>query len=141
MTYQRRRIGKLRNCGDRGAIGANAMRRLNQSISQLPVPISGISLRTWRKPVSVVNSHTDRFSREPGMTKAATGLRRTLGYGALLFFIVAMSGNASAQAGDAERILKAMSDYLTSQKVMMFSFDADVEVIARSPKTSSRELG
>ena len=34
------------NCGDRGAIGANAMRRLNQSISQLPVSISGISLRT-----------------------------------------------------------------------------------------------
>jgi hypothetical protein len=63
------------------------------------------------------------------MTKAATGLRRTLGYGALLFFAVAMSGNASAQAGDAERILKAMSDYLTSQKAMMVSFDADIEVI------------
>jgi hypothetical protein len=57
-------------------------------------------------PVSVVNSYTDWFSREPGMTKAATGLRRTLGFGALLFFVVAMSGNASAQAGDAERILK-----------------------------------
>jgi hypothetical protein len=63
------------------------------------------------------------------MTKAATGLRRTLGYGALLFFVVAMSGTASAQAGDAERILKAMSDYLTSQKAMMVSFDTNIEVI------------
>jgi hypothetical protein len=40
-----------------------------------------------------------------------------------------MSGNASAQAGDAERILKAMSDYLTSQKAMMVSFDTNIEVI------------
>jgi hypothetical protein len=51
------------------------------------------------------------------MTKAATGLRRTLGYGALLFFVVAMSGNASAQAGDAERILKAgPGDFSKSSK-------------------------
>jgi len=40
-----------------------------------------------------------------------------------------MSGSASAQAGDAERILKAMSDYLTGQKAMMVSFDSDIEVI------------
>jgi hypothetical protein len=106
MTYQRRRIGKMRKIAV--IVAPNAMRRLNQGISQLPVSISGISLRTMAaNPVSVVNSRTDWFGREPGMTKAATGLRRTVGYGALLIRVVAMSGNASAQAGDAERILKA----------------------------------
>jgi hypothetical protein len=51
------------------------------------------------------------------MTNAATGLlpERTVGCGASLLFLVTLSGNASAQAGDAERILRAMSDYLTSQ--------------------------
>jgi hypothetical protein len=65
------------------------------------------------------------------MTKAATGLLRNgiLGCGALLSFVAAMSGSTSAQAGDAERILKAMSDYLTAQKAMMVAFDTDIEVI------------
>jgi hypothetical protein len=65
------------------------------------------------------------------MTEATTGLCRngTLGCGALLSFVLTMSGSASAQAGDAERILKAMSDYLTGQKAMMVSFDSDIEVI------------
>jgi hypothetical protein len=34
-----------------------------------------------------------------------------------------------AQAQDAGRILKAMSDYVTSQKVLSLTFDADIEVI------------
>jgi hypothetical protein len=65
------------------------------------------------------------------MTEATTGLCRngTLGCGALLSFVLTISGSASAQAGDAERILKAMSDYLTGQKAMMVSFDSDIEVI------------
>src|SRR5262245_28997347 len=63
------------------------------------------------------------------MTKAATALLRNgiLGCGALL--LATMSGNASAQAADAERILKTMSDYLTTRKAIMVSFDTDIEVI------------
>jgi hypothetical protein len=63
------------------------------------------------------------------MTKAATGLRRNGALGGALLFLMATMSSASAQAGDAERILKAMSNYLTSQKAMMVSFDTDIEVI------------
>jgi len=65
------------------------------------------------------------------MPKEATGLRRNGGLAcrALLLFAIMMTGNASAEAGDAERILKAMSDYLTSRKAMLVSFDSDIEVI------------
>jgi hypothetical protein len=68
---------------------------------------------------------------EAGMTKAATGVPRNgvLGCAALFLFTITVSGNASAQADDAERILKAMSDYLISQKAMLVSFDTDIEVI------------
>src|SRR5436190_3250414 len=81
--------------------------------------------------VSVVKSCADSVVTEAGMPKEATGLRRNGGLAcrALLLFAIMMTGNASAQAGDAERILKAMSDYLTSRKAMLVSFDSDIEVI------------
>jgi hypothetical protein len=81
--------------------------------------------------VSVVNSCADSVVTEAGMPKEATGLRRNGGLAcrALLLFAIMMTGNASAEAGDAERILKAMSDYLTSRKAMLGSFDSDIEVI------------
>lgn len=64
------------------------------------------------------------------MTKAATGMRCIGGLGcAVLLFLLTMSGGARAQAGDAERILKAMSDYLASQKAMLVAVDTDIEVI------------
>jgi hypothetical protein len=68
---------------------------------------------------------------EAGMTRAAMGMPRNgvLGCAALLLFTISVPGNASAQADDAERILKAMSDYLISQKAMLVSFDTDIEVI------------
>ena len=36
---------------------------------------------------------------------------------------------ASAQGGDADRLLKAMSDYVASQKAMSVTYDSDIEVI------------
>jgi hypothetical protein len=61
----------------------------------------------------------------------ATGLRPkgTLGSAALFFLTILMSDGVSAQTGDAERILKTMSDYLSSQKAMLVAFDSDIEVI------------
>ena len=43
-----------------------------------------------------------------------------------LFFI---APDARAQSDDANNILKAMSDYLASQKSISLSFDTDIEVI------------
>jgi len=34
-----------------------------------------------------------------------------------------------AQAQDADKILKAMSDYMTSQQTISLTFDTDIEII------------
>lgn len=39
---------------------------------------------------------------------------------------------ARAQGGDAEKLLKAMSDYVASQKTVSVTFDSDIEVITSS---------
>jgi hypothetical protein len=36
---------------------------------------------------------------------------------------------ARAQGGDADKLLKAMSDYVASQKAVSVTFDSDIEVI------------
>src|SRR6516164_2543391 len=46
-----------------------------------------------------------------------------------LFVTVFAAGPALAQADDANKILKAMSDYLGSQKNFSASFDSNLEVI------------
>jgi hypothetical protein len=40
-----------------------------------------------------------------------------------------LSQTGRAQADDADKILKAMSDYMASQSTISFSFDADIEVV------------
>ncbi len=46
----------------------------------------------------------------------------------LLAFIVMMTG-ARAQGDDADKILKALSNYLANQKNISLSFESDIEVI------------
>ena len=46
-----------------------------------------------------------------------------------LFVTAFAAGPTLAQADDANKILKAMSDYLGSQKNLLASFDTDIEVI------------
>lgn len=44
--------------------------------------------------------------------------------------VLSVSGSSAlAQAGDAHAILKAMSDYVSSQKTIELTFDSDIEVI------------
>src|SRR5258708_27904843 len=51
----------------------------------------------------------------------------------LLATIMAVSASltspASAEGGDAEKLLKAMSDYVASQKTISVTYDSDIEVI------------
>jgi hypothetical protein len=42
---------------------------------------------------------------------------------------IGMSWPLAAQGGDAKSILKAMSDYINSQKTIEITFDSDIEVI------------
>jgi hypothetical protein len=51
-------------------------------------------------------------------------------FGVSLTAAVSLLPSAHAQKGDdAAQILKAMSDYVTSQKTISLTFDSDVEVI------------
>lgn len=49
--------------------------------------------------------------------------------GTILSMSVSVLSQASAQNGDADKILKAMSDYVASQKTMSITYDSDLEVI------------
>src|ERR1039458_10014197 len=46
-----------------------------------------------------------------------------------LVLAILLSATPSAQAQDATKILKAMTDYVASQKVISATYDADIEVI------------
>jgi hypothetical protein len=64
---------------------------------------------------------------------ALTWVRRSIGWSALVGSAMLAIGFtmplANAQSNDAERILKAMADYIESQKTLSITFDSDVEVI------------
>jgi hypothetical protein len=49
--------------------------------------------------------------------------------GMVLAMSISFMPHASAQGGGADKILKAMSDYVTSQKTLSVTYDSDVEVI------------
>ncbi len=49
--------------------------------------------------------------------------------GTLLTMSVSILSPASAQNGDAEKILKGMADYVAGQKALTITYDSDVEVI------------
>lgn len=52
--------------------------------------------------------------------------------GASLTMSVSIMDHAEAQSNAAEKILKAMSDYVASQKTLSLTFDSDIEVITPS---------
>ena len=49
--------------------------------------------------------------------------------GMMLAMSVSFMPRASAQGDGADKILKAMSDYVTSQKTLSVTYDSDVEVM------------
>jgi hypothetical protein len=49
--------------------------------------------------------------------------------GMMLAISVSFTPYAKAQSNDADKILKAMSDYVTSQKTLSVTYDSDIEVI------------
>jgi hypothetical protein len=49
--------------------------------------------------------------------------------GTMLAMSVSFMPQAKAQSNDADKILKAMSDYVASQKTLSVTFDSDIEVI------------
>jgi hypothetical protein len=55
--------------------------------------------------------------------------RVSLGYMLFLAAALVSAGTAQAQGSDAKSILKSMSDYVSGQKTIEFTFDSDIEVI------------
>ena len=49
--------------------------------------------------------------------------------GTMLTMSVTLMSHARAEGGDADRMLKAMSDYVASQKNISVTYDSDIEVI------------
>jgi hypothetical protein len=52
--------------------------------------------------------------------------------GTMLAMCVSFMPHAKAQSNDADKILKAMSDYVASQKTLSVTFDSDIEVLTPS---------
>jgi hypothetical protein len=48
---------------------------------------------------------------------------------AIMTVSASLMSQASAESGDADRLLKAMSDYVANQKTISVSYDSDIEVI------------
>jgi hypothetical protein len=55
--------------------------------------------------------------------------RRGILIGAALMMSVSFIPAANAQDGDAEKLLKGMADYVSSQKTLAVTYDSDIEVI------------
>ena len=53
-------------------------------------------------------------------------------FGTVLTMGIALGTQASAQSGDAEKLLKAMADYVASQKALAVTYNSDIEVITSS---------
>jgi hypothetical protein len=49
--------------------------------------------------------------------------------GTLLTVSVSLLSQASAESGDAEKLLKGMADYVAGQKTLSVSYDSDIEVV------------
>jgi hypothetical protein len=76
--------------------------------------------------------------KEKGMNQQQEAPRKSIGQairrpiilvGMMLTMSVSFMPHASAQGDGADKILKAMSDYVTSQKTLSVTYDSDVEVI------------
>jgi hypothetical protein len=52
--------------------------------------------------------------------------------GTILTMGISLGSQASAQNGDAEKLLKGMADYIASQKALAVTFDSDIEVITNN---------
>jgi hypothetical protein len=70
------------------------------------------------------------------MKETRNTVKRSVGGSArwpVLLAIITMNASlmsqASAENGDADKLLKAMSDYVASQKTMSITYDSDIEVI------------
>jgi hypothetical protein len=62
--------------------------------------------------------------------KAFQAVRQPIVFvGIMLAMSISFMPHASAQGSGADKILKAMSDYVTSQKTLSVTYDSDVEVI------------
>ena len=65
---------------------------------------------------------TTKFD-SPGRARPARALL-------LAVLLLGSSSAARAEEGDARSLLKAMADYVGSQKTIEFTFDSDIEIIA-----------
>jgi hypothetical protein len=62
-------------------------------------------------------------------TRIGRAARWPVMLGTMLTMSVTLVSQASAEMGDADKLLKAMSDYVANQKTISIAYDSDIEVI------------
>jgi hypothetical protein len=70
-----------------------------------------------------------RAMHEPADNSTVRTARWPALFGAVLAVGITVLSPARAENGDAEKLLKAMSDYVASQKTISVTYDSDIEVI------------
>jgi hypothetical protein len=88
--------------------------RLFVTASKLNNKMQEKAMKVMQEATADVHGHTARWPVLLGTVLA-------LGF--------SLASQASAQSGDAERLLKGMADYVASQKNLSVTFDSDIEVI------------
>jgi hypothetical protein len=73
-----------------------------------------------------------KHMQEPAARSIGRAARWSVVLGTMLTVSVTLMSQASADSGDADKLLKAMSDYVASQKTISVSYDSDIEVITSS---------
>jgi hypothetical protein len=70
--------------------------------------------------------------QEPAGKSIRCAVRWPVLLGTILTMGIALGSQAGAESGDAEKLLKGMADYVTSQKTLAVTYDSDIEVITSS---------
>jgi hypothetical protein len=82
----------------------------------------------------------EQKKREKAMKAMQEGAYQSIGcaarwlalLGTVLTMGISLATSARAQSGDAEKLLKGMADYVSSQKTLAVTFDSDIEVITNN---------
>jgi len=77
----------------------------------------------------MLNKKREKAMQDAAFKSVARRARWTVMLGTMLTLNIAFVSQASAQSGDAEKLLKGMADYVSSQKMIAVTFDSDIEVV------------
>src|SRR5215213_664974 len=97
------------------------MKRREDKVQQRPAPEPQLKEKALNKKHKSIGKSIGRATRWPVIL-----------VGTMLIMCGSLISHAKAQGSEADKLLKAMSDFVTSQKTLSITFDTDIEVITSS---------